>query len=122
DRPPGRRSPPPPDTARWHADGGPAQKEHPMPYTSLTPAKYAQQISRSALDAAEERVQALHRDPEADPRAIIAAEEDRDHARWEHDNTIPWANSAEDVDEHHESSTRVALDGGHADVDVFEDR
>lgn len=71
-----------------------------MPYTSLTPSKYAQQISRSALDA----------------------EEDRDHARWEDDNTIPWADSPEDVDEHHESSSRVPLDGGHADVDVFTDR
>lgn len=93
-----------------------------MSHVSLTPAKYAQQISRSTLDAAEERVRALHRDPEADPRDILDAEEDRDHARWEDDNTIPWADSPEDVDAHQENSTRVALDGGHADVDVFSDR
>ena len=71
-----------------------------MPYISLTPAKFAQQISRSALDA----------------------EEDRDYARWEDDNTIPWEDTAADVDARQESSTRVALDGGHADVDVFSDR
>ena len=93
-----------------------------MSHISLTPAKYAQQISRSTLDAAKERVRALHRDPEADPRDILDAEEDRDYARWEDDNTIPWADSPEDVDAPHESSTRVALDGGHADVDVFTDR
>ena len=53
---------------------------------SLTPAKYAAQISADALDA------------------------------------IPEADSPEDVDAPQESSTRVALDGGHADVDVFTDR
>ena len=93
-----------------------------MSHISLTPAKYAQQISRSTLDAAKERVRALHRDPEADPRDILDAEEDRDYARWEDDNTIPWADSPEDVDAPQESSTRVALDGGNADVDVFTDR
>ena len=54
-----------------------------MPYTSLTPAKYAQQMKTTA---------------------------------------IPEADSPEDVDAPQESSTRVALDGGHADVDVFADR
>ena len=53
-----------------------------MPYISLTPAKYTQQMKSAAkIDA------------------------------------IP-----EDVDAPQESSTRVALDGGHADVDVFTDR
>ena len=37
-------------------------------------------------------------------------------------DAIPEADSPEDVDAHQESSTRVALDGGHADVDVFSDR
>ena len=58
-----------------------------MPYTSLTPAKYARQMK-------------------------TATERD----------AIPEANSPEDVDAPQESSTRVALDGGHADVDVFTDR
>ena len=58
-----------------------------MPHTSLTPAKYAQQMKSAAkIDA------------------------------------TPLADSPEDVDAPHESSTRVALDGGHADVDVFTDR
>ena len=58
-----------------------------MPYISLTPAKYTQQMKTATeLDA------------------------------------IPEADSPEDVDAPHESSTRVALDGGHADVDVFTDR
>ena len=58
-----------------------------MPHTSLTPAKYAQQMKSAAkIDA------------------------------------TPLADSPEDVDAHQESSTRVALDGGHADVDVFTDR
>ena len=57
-----------------------------MPYTSLTPAKYARQISSSALDS------------------------------------TPLADSPGDVDAPQESSTRVALDGGHADVDVLSDR
>ena len=58
-----------------------------MPYTSLTPAKYARQMKTAAkIDA------------------------------------IPEADGPDDVDAHQESSTRVALDGGHADVDVFEDR
>ena len=58
-----------------------------MPYTSLTPAKFARQIKTAVkIDA------------------------------------IPEADSPEDVDAPQESSTRVALDGGHADVDVFEDR
>lgn len=35
---------------------------------------------------------------------------------------LPEADSPEDVDAHQENSTRVALDGGHADVDVFSDR
>ena len=52
-----------------------------MPYTSLTPAKYARQMKTAVkIDA------------------------------------IPEADSPQ------ESSTRVALDGGHADVDVFTDR
>ncbi len=37
-------------------------------------------------------------------------------------DATPLADSPEDVDERQESSTRVALDGGHADVDVFADR
>ena len=37
-------------------------------------------------------------------------------------DAIPEADSPEDVDAPQESSTRVALDGGHADVDVFTDR
>ena len=58
-----------------------------MPHTSLTPAKYAQQMKSAAkIDA------------------------------------TPLADSPEDVDAPQESSTRVALDGGHADVDVFSDR
>ena len=58
-----------------------------MPYTSLTPAKYARQMKTAVkIDA------------------------------------IPEADSPEGVDAPQESSTRVALDGGHADVDVFSDR
>ncbi|MEO2096346.1 MAG: hypothetical protein ABGX90_04290 [Brachybacterium sp.] len=37
-------------------------------------------------------------------------------------DATPLADSPEDADAHQESSTRVALDGGHADVDVFSDR
>lgn len=37
-------------------------------------------------------------------------------------DTIPEADSIEDVDVVHEHSNRIALDGGHADVDVFTDR
>ena len=37
-------------------------------------------------------------------------------------DATPLADSPEDVDAHQENSTRVALDGGHADVDVFSDR
>ena len=37
-------------------------------------------------------------------------------------DAIPEADSPEDVDAPQENSTRVALDGGHADVDVFSDR
>lgn len=58
-----------------------------MPYTSLTPAKYAQQMKTAA--------------------------------KFE---TTPLADSPEDVDVIHEDHSRVALDGGHADVDVFSDR
>lgn len=58
-----------------------------MPYTSLTPAKYAQQMKTAAkIDA------------------------------------TPLADSPGDADVYQENSTRVALDGGHADVDVFTDR
>ena len=58
-----------------------------MPYISLTPAKYTQQMKSAAkIDA------------------------------------IPEADGPDDVDAPHESSTRVALDGGHADVDLFTDR
>ena len=58
-----------------------------MPYTSLTPAKYAQQMKTAAkIDG------------------------------------TPLADSPEDVDVIHESHSRIALDGGHADVDVFTDR
>lgn len=58
-----------------------------MSYTSLTPAKYAQQMKTAA------KVE-----------------------------TSPLADSPEDVDVIHEHHSRVALDGGHADVDVFSDR
>ena len=37
-------------------------------------------------------------------------------------DATPEAASPEDMDVHHENNTRVALDGGHADVDVFTDR
>ena len=37
-------------------------------------------------------------------------------------DATPLADSPEDVDAHQENSTRVALDGGHADVDLFSDR
>ena len=88
-----------------------------MSHISLTPAKYAQQISRSTLDAAEERVAALHRDPEADPADLLAAEQARDYARWEDDNTAPWADSPEDI-----TTRTIDLDGGTAVVEHTGDR
>lgn len=88
-----------------------------MSHISLIPAKYAQQISRSTLDAAEERVASLRRDPEADPADLLAAERDLAYARWEDDNTVPWADSPEDV-----HTATVDLDGGTAVVEHTGDR
>lgn len=74
-----------------------------MPHRSLTPAKAA-------------AARRTTRQEKTMPADIITPPIDAA------DFDAPWADSPEDVDEGRESSTRVALDGGHADVDVFEDR
>ena len=74
-----------------------------MPHLSLSPAKYAQQLT-------------AHQEKTMPAEIITPPIDENDWA------AIPEADSPEDVDAPHESSTRVALDGGHADVDVFSDR
>lgn len=92
-----------------------------MPHISLTPAKYAAHLETAEnLRRAEARVAELHAAPDANARELLDAEQAVIDARLKHDNSIPWADSPEDVT--HESSDRIALDGGHADVDVFSDR
>lgn len=74
-----------------------------MPHLSLSPAKYAQQLT-------------AHQEKTMPAEIITPPIDENDWA------AIPEADSPEDVDAPQESSARVALDGGHADVDVFTDR
>lgn len=73
--------------------------------------------TRSILATAEARVATLHRDPEADPADLLAAEQARDYARWEDDNTVPWADSPEDI-----TTRTIDLDGGTAVIEHTGDR
>jgi len=101
-----------------------------MPYTSLTPAKYVRQMKtatdRDAIPEADspEDDSPCQWDPMCTGRGT-ARIADGGHTYTACDDCADDAmteDSPEDVDAPQESSTRVALDDGHADVDVFTDR